>query len=111
MGAWRDAPPLLGGVQVDADLQRLFSSSPGFLCSCLLVLLLLLLRSSVNSSSLLSWSRTSLVLEALLLTSSLLLLPFSRVSSVAGERSLAPRTWVYKAASADGDGDREPGAT
>ena len=39
----------------------------------------------------------SLVLVALLVTSSLLLLPLSRVSSVAGERSLAPRTCVYEA--------------
>ena len=111
MGAGGETLLLLGGVQVEADLQRLFSASSGCSCSCLLWLLLLLLLSPVDSLSLLSWSRMSLVLVALLVTSSLLLLPLSRVSSVAWERSLAPRTWVYKAASADGDGDREPGAT
>ena len=106
-----EAPPLLGGVQVDADLQRLFSSSPVFCCSCLLGLLLLLLLFSLDSLSLLSLSRISLVLAALLVTSSMVILPLSRDSSVAGERSLAPRTCVYTAASAVGDGDRDPGAT
>ena len=110
MGAGGETLLLLGGVQVEANLQRLFSASAGCSCSCLLWLLLLLLLSPVDPLSLLSWSRMSLVLVALLVTSSLLLLPLSRVSSVAGERSLAPRTCVYEAASADGDGDREPGA-
>ena len=110
-GAWGEAPRLLGGVQVDADLQRLFSSSPGFCCFFLLGLLLLLLLSSIDSLSLLSLSRTSLVLAALLVTSSMVILPLSRDSSMAGERSLSPRTCVYTDATAVGDGDRKLGPT
>ena len=90
IGAGGETLLLLGGVQVDADLQRLFSASAGCSCSCLLWLLLLLLLSPVDSLSLLSWSRMSLVLVALLVTSSLLLLPLSRVSSVAGEGGWLP---------------------
>ena len=52
----------------------------------------------------------SLVLLALLVASSLVLLPLSRFLNVAGDRSLSPRTYTYEAASAAGDGDRGPGA-
>ena len=62
----------------------------------LVLLLLFLLLSSVDSLSLLSWSRMSLVLVGLLVTSFQLFLSLSRVSSLAGERSLAHRTCVTK---------------
>ena len=106
-----EAPSSLVGFQVVADLQRLFSSSPLICCSGLLGLLLLLLLSSLALLSLLSLSRIILVLAAILWTSSMDFLPLSKDSSVAGERSLAPCTCVYTAASAEGDGDQDPGAT
>ena len=106
-----EVPSLLGGVQVDADLQRLFSSSPVLCCSCLLGLLLLLLLFSLDSLSLLSLSWISPALAAFLVTSSMVILPLSKDSSVSGERSLAPCTCVYTAASAVGHGDCDPGAT
>ena len=65
---------LLGGVQVEADLQRFFSAFSGCSCSFLLWLLLPLLLSSPDSLALFSWSMISLVLLALLVSSSLLLL-------------------------------------
>ena len=101
---------LLGGVHVEAGLQRFFSTSSGSSCSFLLWLLLLLSLSSADPWPLLSWSMRSLVLLSLLVASSLDLLPLSRFLSVAGDKSLTPLTCTYEAASAAGDREQERGA-
>ena len=142
----------LGGVQVKADRQRLFSASsdsssllapfplatgllgqlvphglPGYnlhnphiqtqsSLSAPVFLpvdrgLLKLGPPPADSGALRSWSRRSLALARLRPSSSLLLLPLSRLSGVAGLLGPAPRTWWNRAERAEGEGLLESGAT